>query len=133
MRAALIGLITTVLMAFPALSEPADIEAVIDRQLLALSADDFEEAFTFASPGLQQLFQSPENFQRMVVTGYPMVWRFSEVRFLELREEGGAFWQKVMITDQNGVVHLLDYRMLETADGWRINGVQILDSAQMNV
>ncbi len=132
MRAALIGLITTALMAFPALSEPADIEAVIDRQLLALSADDFEKAFTFASPGLQQLFQSPENFQRMVVTGYPMVWRFSEVRFLELREEGGAFWQKVMITDQKGVVHLLDYRMLETADGWRINGVQILDSAQMN-
>ncbi|MEM9638750.1 MAG: DUF4864 domain-containing protein, partial [Pseudomonadota bacterium] len=79
-----------------------------------------------------RLFQTPENFQRMVTQGYPMVWRPGDVRYLELREQGSTYWQRVMITDQNGRVHILDYRMLETGEGWRINGVQILDSADFS-
>ncbi|WP_298844192.1 DUF4864 domain-containing protein [uncultured Roseobacter sp.] len=132
MRSGIFAVIASLIMTCAAQAEPADIEATIDRQLQAFQADDFDRAFTFASPNLQRLFQSPQNFQRMVTQGYPMVWRFSEFRFLELREESGAFWQRVMITDEKGTVHILDYRMLETAEGWRINGVQILDSSEMN-
>jgi hypothetical protein len=69
----------------------------------------------------------------MVTQGYPMVWRPGDVRYLELREEGGSHWQKVMITDQAGRVHILQYRMIDTPEGWRINGVQILDSADPSV
>jgi hypothetical protein len=48
------------------------------------------------------------------------------VRFLELRDIDGALWQKVMIRDQAGEFHVLDYQMIQTAEGWQINGVQLL-------
>lgn len=110
-------------------ADPKEMQSVIDRQLEAFQADDFAKAMEFASPVLQQYFRTPENFQRMVTQGYPMVWRFDTVQFLESRVEGGVHYQKVMIRDLQGVTHVLDYRMTETESGWRINGVQILDSA----
>lgn len=106
-------------------SEPA-IEGTIQSQIEAFQADDFEGAFTFASPNIQTLFRSPDNFGSMVRNGYPMVWRPDELRFLELREIAGSLWQKVLIRDGAGTVHILDYQMIETPDGWRINGVQLL-------
>ena len=132
MRAGLLGLLLATILTTGVLAQSRDIEATIDRQLQAFSVDDFETAFTFASPTLQRLFQTPGNFQRMVVQGYPMVWRFQSVDFLELRERSGALWQRVRIVDAQGVTHILDYRMLETSEGWRINGVQILDSTDFS-
>ena len=64
----------------------------------------------------------------MVTQGYPMVWRPAEVRYLEIREAEGEFWQKVQITDAKGFTHLLLYRMQKTGAGWRIGGVQLLEA-----
>ncbi|MCV6592833.1 MAG: DUF4864 domain-containing protein [Silicimonas sp.] len=102
------------------------IEATIDAQIGAFLEDDFARAFTFASPGIQGMFGSAERFGQMVRQGYPMVWRPGEVEFLELRNFRGALWQRVQIRDQAGRVHVLDYQMIETGEGWRINGVQLL-------
>lgn len=107
-------------------AQGADIQSTIGNQIEAFQADDFETAFDFASPNLQQLFGSSENFRSMVTRGYPMVWKPAEVRYLELAEVGGSFFQKVLIKDQDGIVHILGYRMLETDMGWKINGVQLL-------
>ncbi|WP_171229102.1 DUF4864 domain-containing protein [Ruegeria sp. HKCCA4008] len=112
-----------------AFAQNAEIEANISAQIQAFKADDFATAFTFASPSIQRLFQNPDNFGAMVRNGYPMVWRPSDIRFLELREIAGALWQKVMITDANGRVHILDYQMIPLEDGWKINGVQLLGNA----
>ncbi|MBT8415572.1 MAG: DUF4864 domain-containing protein [Boseongicola sp.] len=106
-------------------SEPA-IEGTIQSQIEAFQADDFDGAFTYASPNIQTLFRSPDNFGSMVKNGYPMVWRPDELRFLELREIAGNLWQKVLIRDGAGTVHILDYQMIQTPEGWRINGVQLL-------
>ena len=123
-----LGAVLTVFVAFSATAQQAQIEGTINSQIEAFKADDFADAFTYATPTLQMLFQSPENFKRMVTTGYPMVWRPAEVRYLELRDRGGALWQKVQITDGKGAVHLLDYKMEETDKGWRIAGVVILEA-----
>lgn len=122
------GLIMSALFTFGAVAQQAEIENTISSQLEAFKADDFEEAFSFASPQLQRLFQNPQNFQRMVTEGYPMVWRPAEVAYLELRQAQGAVWQKVQITDAKGFTHLLLYRMEQTEQGWRIAGVQILEA-----
>jgi hypothetical protein len=122
------GLVVTMLTAIGATAQQAEIKGTIDQQFEAFKVDDFEGAFEFASPNLKQMFQSPENFRRMITTGYPMVWRPAEVRYLELREVGGSLWQKVQITDAKGYTHLLDYQMVETADGWRIASVQMLNA-----
>jgi hypothetical protein len=111
---------------FSAHAQGQDITAVIDQQLEAFKADDAERAFGYASPTIKGLFGTPQNFATMVQRGYPMVWRPAEVRYLDLREEAGALWQRVQITDQQGVVHMLDYQMIQTENGWQINGVQLL-------
>lgn len=109
-----------------ALPPEPDIEATITAQIDAFLKDDFAEAFTYASPNIQGFFGSSERFGQMVRNGYPMVWRPGEVQYLELRDVAGNLWQKVMIRDQAGVLHVLDYQMIETGEGWKINGVQLL-------
>ncbi len=102
------------------------IEGTIGAQIDALMVDDFATAFGYASSSIKGVFGSPERFGQMVRNGYPMVWRPGEVRYLELRSIDGALWQKVLIRDLAGRLHVLDYQMIETTDGWRINGVQLL-------
>ncbi|MCB1367486.1 MAG: DUF4864 domain-containing protein [Rhodobacteraceae bacterium] len=114
------------------LSSP-DIESVISRQIDAFLRDDFEAAFAFASPMIKGIFQTPERFGRMVVDGYPMVWRPSDMRFMELRHEDGRLFQKVMLRDADGRVHYLDYEMIEGGDGWQINSVQLLRAPTLGV
>ncbi|MEM8728787.1 MAG: DUF4864 domain-containing protein [Pseudomonadota bacterium] len=112
--------------ASPGKAQGADIEAVIGAQLDAFKADAFDEAFTFASPMIQGIFRTPEVFGQMVRNGYPMVWRPGEVRFLELRDRDGRFYQLVEITDAKGANHVLAYEMIELDGAWKINGVRLL-------
>jgi hypothetical protein len=105
------------------------IEATIQGQITAFLAEDVTTAFTFAAPNIKTFFGTAENFGAMVRQGYPMVWHPSAVRMLELRNVAGNLWQRVLVTDDAGRSHLLDYQMLETPDGWQINGVQLLPEA----
>ncbi len=129
MRRYLLAVFLSVGLASGVFAQSDEIEANIAAQIQAFKADDFATAFTFASPNIQRLFQTPENFGVMVKRGYPMVWRPADVRFLELREVAGSLWQKVMITDGAGRVHILDYQMVPLENGWKINGVQLLGNA----
>ncbi len=127
MRRFVFLLLVVIGLAGQARAQSPDIVATIDAQIEAFEADDVERAFSYASPNIQRLFSSAEHFGNMVQNGFPMVWRPGRVRFLELREIDGKLWQKVMITDAAGRVHLLDYQMIDLESGWKINGVQILD------
>ncbi|RBW52351.1 DUF4864 domain-containing protein [Ruegeria sp. A3M17] len=129
MRRLLLAISLSAGLATGAFAQSAEIEANITAQIQAFKADDFATAYTFASPNIQSFFGTPENFGAMVRNGYPMVWRPADVRFLELREVAGALWQKVMITDSNGQVHVLDYQMVQQENGWKINGVQLLGNS----
>ena len=104
----------------------AEIEATIQGQLNAFLADDFGTAFTFASPSIKGMFGTAERFGQMVQQGYPMVWRPGNARYLDLRQEQGQLFQRVMITDQAGRLFMLDYQMMPEGDDWQINGVQVL-------
>ncbi|MEX0348691.1 MAG: DUF4864 domain-containing protein [Paracoccaceae bacterium] len=128
MRRLILSLLIGLGLSLSAQAQSGEIEANIRAQIDAFKSDDFASAFTFASPSIQRLFGTPENFGAMVRNGYPMVWRPAEIRFLELRDVAGQLWQKVMITDAAGNLHVLDYQMIELENGWKINGVQILDA-----
>lgn len=127
MRTVFFSVIFCVGWAFAAVAQEAEIKGTISSQFDAFKVDDFAQALSFASPALKDFFRTPENFGQMVTQGYPMVWRPADVQFLELREVQGYLTQKVLITDEKGAYHVLDYRMIETPDGWRIAGVQILE------
>ena len=128
MRKWIMGIALAASMTGVAWAQGTEIEGVISDQLEAFKADNFARAFEFASPNIRGIFRTPENFGRMVTQGYPMVWRPGEVTYLELREDNGSYWQKVQIVDAKGRIHVLDYRMLKTPNGWKINGVQLLES-----
>ena len=122
-----------VLLALPAGAEDRDrITGVIGAQIEAFRDEDVTRAFGFASPRIRSLFGTPERFGQMVERGYPMVLRPNQVRYLELREVAGNLWQRVLITDQDGRLHLLDYQVVEGGSDWKINAVQILKVPQGN-
>lgn len=126
MRLGLYAILTTALLALPMQAQEVPIQSTIQSQLDAFLVDDYAKAFTFASPMIKGIFGTPNNFGTMVQQGYPMVARHGAVQMLELRTVAGNLWQRVMITDTMGRTHLLDYMMIETAEGWQINAVQLL-------
>lgn len=132
MRAPLLGMICGSVLAVSVIAEPKDYQSIIDRQIDAFLADDFATAFTFATPNLRQYFRSPDNFGLMVRQGYPMVWRPNTVTYLDHRQEDGAVYQNVQIVDQQGKLHILEYRMVPSEGSWRIGGVRILDAADFS-
>ena len=132
MRALLVTFALIVGLATAANAQDTEIQDVIGSQIEAFQADDFATAFTFASPSIQHIFRTPDVFGKMVTQGYPMVWRPSEVQFLDLQDQDGALWQRVLITDQDGVAHVLAYRMQATQNGWKISGVQLLDQGAVS-
>lgn len=104
--------------------------AVISEQLEAFSRDDWAEAFTFASPNIKRIFETPERFGQMVRGGYPMVWRPSTVEFVETIGEPPRLLQRVLLTDAEGRLWIARYEMIQMEDGsWRINGVQVEEEA----
>ena len=126
MRHWILGAALALGMTTAALGQSSEIKGVIGSQIEAFKADDFITAFSFASPNIRGMFLTPDNFGRMVTQGYPMVWRPAGVEFLSLREERGQPVQRVQIVDAEGRVFQLDYYMIETEDGWKINGVELL-------
>ena len=121
-------LIAALLLAVPAWAQDDTVESTIRSQIDAFLQDDFPTAFGFASPGIRAMFGTPERFGQMVTQGYPMVHRPADLRLLDSRSEDSRLLQRVEITDGQGRLHLLDYEMLETPDGWRIDGVFLLRS-----
>ena len=109
-----------------ALAQTDALENTIQGQFNAFQAHDPAAAFEFASPNIQQRFNNPTQFGTMVERGFPMVWNSGEIRFLERREINRLIWQKVMVQDATGRLHMLDYQMVSQNDRWKINGVQIL-------
>lgn len=112
-------------LTLPAFAQQAPIQDTIRAQIQAFQVDDFAKAFTYASPTIHAMFGTPDNFGAMVRQGYPMVWHPSQVDMMDLRTVGGAFWQRVRVTDAKGQSYLLDYQMIEGPDGWLINAVQM--------
>ena len=125
-----LSLFLLIAMALPGAAQDRDVQSVISDQIKALQADDFDQAFSYASPNIQMIFRNADNFGVMVRRGYPMVWRPSEVTFLEQDMVKGALWQKVLIRDAGGTAHILAYQMERNAEGiWKISGVQLLKDA----
>ncbi|MBK5928253.1 DUF4864 domain-containing protein [Rhodobaculum claviforme] len=130
MRRLLLSCLVAAPLLMSAPADAGDITDVIQRQIEAFQAEDLDAAFAVASPGIKQMFRTPERFAEMVRSGYPMVWRPGDVRYLDRRAHpGGGQVQRVMIRDRDGTLHFLDYLMLPGEGGWNIAGVQILRGA----
>lgn len=106
-----------------AAQEGPAIEGLIRDQFAAFARGDAVQAWGYASPLIQKLFGTPDNFGRMVQGRYPMIWAARDVAFLGARSEGGKTLERVRVEAPDGRHYLFDYEMVEVDGVWRINGV----------
>ena len=125
MRYFILSLIFVLGLSGGAKADEAALRAVISSQIEAFLAEDVDRAYSFASPFIQRKFGTPETFGTMVREGYPMVWRPSDVTFLDAEVIAGKLWQSVMVRGPAGKAWIVDYEMVKLEDGWKINGVQV--------
>ncbi len=103
------------------------IRSIIQSQLDAFQRDDGHEAFSYASPGIRQMFQTAEIFMTMVRGGYAAVYRPRAVEFLETLVKDGRTVQMMRFIGPDGVAVIAMYTMERQPDGtWRIDGVVLL-------
>ena len=126
-------ILTVVLWVVPASAQDRDaIEDVIASQLQAFTDRDVDTAFTHASPMIRNMFGTSGNFGNMVENGYPMVWDNTNREFRELEGSGAMVLQRVYVRDADGAGWILSYAMLETDDGWKINGVSVIPAPELS-
>ncbi len=129
-----VAIFMSICLSLPVFAGPKeDAQAAISSQLEAFLKDDFDTAFTFASPSIRSMFQTPQNFGKMVQRGYPMVWRPQKFNFLEHRTDSAGRAQDIQIIDQSGTAHYLRYFLIDTTKGWKISGVQFLNPSDYSV
>ena len=133
MRQTILSILFALLLVNPVQAQDQAVRDVISDQIAAFRAEDAGRAFTFASPFIQDKFQTPETFGRMVRESYPMVWNPSEVTFLEAREIGGKLWQEVFLRDAEGRGWIAEYEIVDVEARLRINGVRIREAPEQSV
>lgn len=108
-------------------ADQAAIRKAIEGQLQAFQRDDGSAAFSYATPTIQEIFQSPETFMEMVRAGYNAVYRPQAVQFKDIVWLHGAPAQRVLVVGPDGVPVMAVYPMMRMPDGtWRINGCFLL-------
>lgn len=119
----LLGLVLLAWLPAHAADDAQEVRTVIEAQLEAFAADDAARAFSFASPNIQRMFGTPEDFLMMVRTGYPVVYRPNSVLFRPLQVVAGEPFQAVQMSDAAGRVWVAVYKMQkQTYGSWRIDG-----------
>lgn len=107
----------------------AAIQAIISAQIEAFKKDDAVRAFSYASQGIRQVFQTPERFIEMVRSGYAQIYRPLKVEFGPASRSLGSLQQVrqvVNLVGLDGKKAVAYYLMERQADGsWKIAGVQL--------
>ena len=110
--------------------EENEIKSVVNQQLEAFKNDDFEKAYSFASPTIKKMFSSPEVFRKMVIGGYQAVYRPQSIKIGSVEIIKGVATLKVYLVDPNGEFVTANYLMEQQEDGeWLIGGC-ILSKAE---
>ena len=108
-------------------SDRAAVQTIIEQQLGAFLRDDAATAYSFASPGIKQMFPSEEIFMNMVRRGYQPVYRPRSHAFGAMRETGQGIEQIVDLVDAAGQEWTALYTLERQPDGsWKITGCFLL-------
>ena len=117
-----------------AAADAAAIQQVIQGQMNAFKADDWNAAFAFASPGIQTKFENAQVFSQLVTQAYQPVYRPRDVEFRELKASEFGPMQEVHVVGPDGLNYLAYYTMEKQADGtWRISGCYLVRMEDQSV
>lgn len=108
-------------------SDRRAVRNVVEAQLKALTEEDAERAFSFASPGIREQVGDAASFMTMVRSAYPMLIHPEAVSFFQPEGSGKLIAQVVQFRDHEGKLWRAVYELERQADRhWRINGCIVL-------
>ena len=103
--------------------DESDIVNAVKLQLEAFQKDDFETAYSFASPIIKQIFKNADEFKSMIKGGYQAVYRPKSVNFGPVELIDGGAVLIVYLVDPDGNFVTATYKMQKQDSGeWLING-----------
>ena len=104
-------------------SDEEEIISVVSAQLQAFRDDDFEKAYSYASPTIKTIFPDYKKFRDMVVGQYQAVYRPKSINIGSVSTEGGVPFLEVYLVDPDGIFVTAIYSMQQQENGsWLING-----------
>jgi len=110
-----------------ATEDPAAIQRTIEQQIAAFQAEDADTAFSFASPDIQEQFETADQFMAMVRANYAPVYRPQSVNFKAIEIVQGNPVQAVTLLGPQGEWVTAYYQMEQQSDAsWRIAGCVIV-------
>ena len=104
-------------------SDEEEIISVVNAQLQAFQDDDFEKAYSYASPTIKTIFSDYKKFRDLVVGQYQAVYRPESINIGSVSTEGGVPFLEVYLVDPDGIFVTAIYSMQQQENGsWLING-----------
>lgn len=104
------------------------IRSIISGQIAAFQKDDAAAAYSYASPTIQGLYPSVDQFMGMVRNSYQPVYRPQSVTFGQLMDSPYGLMQKVFLVGPDGRNWVALYSLQRQADGtWKINGCTLVE------
>jgi hypothetical protein len=109
----------------------ATAQTIIRSQVEAFGRDDAAAAYSYASPGIHEMFPQADAFLGMVQHSYAPVYRHKSFEFGEARSADGKIAQAVHIVDSEGVPWEALYTLEQQSDGSiKISGCVLIKSGQ---
>ena len=104
--------------------KPADLYAVVERQLGNFQNSDFPRAYEDASRAIQARF-SVDQFAAMVQTEYPDMTHVSLAEYGYVEARGSHATLQVFLIGTEGQVMPCVYMMVREGDSWHIDGARL--------
>jgi hypothetical protein len=126
----LLALLTT--LAAPARADDvAAAQGIIRSQVEAFGRDDAAAAYSYAAPGIREIFPQADVFLDMVQRRYAPVYRHRSFEFGEGHVADGFVFQRAQIVDADGEAWEALYTLEQQPDGsLKIIGCVLLSAGQ---
>jgi hypothetical protein len=110
------------------------IKTVVSKQLQAFSNDNALEAFLYASPKIQSIFENPNNFIAMVKESYPSVYRPKNINIGTVKILRGIPILHVYLVGPDGNFVTANYSMQKQPNKqWKIDGCIVTKANSNNI
>ena len=105
--------------------KPADLYAVVERQLGNFRGGDFSGAYEDASRAIQARY-SVEQFETMVQNDYPGMTQVLRAEYGTVQTHGRHATMQVYLIGEDGETIPCIYMMVREGDSWRIDGARLM-------
>jgi hypothetical protein len=104
--------------------KPADLYAVVNRQLGSLRDNDFSTAYQQASSAIQARYNL-QQFADMLQAQYPGITQIARAEYGEVLTRGRHATMQVYLIGEDGHVIPGIYMLVHEGDNWRIDGARL--------